>query len=128
MSEFTAEDFRLDMIKHLSRMKVGTEWVGEDNDEDYFPNYGYDIGYQFELPGYGTVKTLDSQGMYKDTDEYLDASTSWNVHLIVECQGRCFKFKGTGDSWGCDDSIENHCEEVQAIQKTITVWEKKHDY
>jgi len=121
MNEWSAKDLELAMRQHLE---------DEGNDYDYFCNYGHyyrDEGYSFELPGFGTVETVEGQGMYSTVHgEPSGSYTEWEVYFVVKVDGRFFKFSGHDSSWD-SPGIEN-VEEVEPVEKVYLDWEPKHDY
>lgn len=118
---FTAEELWRDLKEYQDY---------EGHDYDYIHNYGYcylDENYTFELPGYGTVETIEGQQMYKAVHgEAAGSYTEWDVYFIVKVDNRYFRFSGYDSSWD-SPGIEN-VEEVEPVEKTVKVWERKVDY
>lgn len=120
MADFDAEQLWAAMIDYLEE---------EGSDYDYFGNYGhyYRDNHSFELPGYGTVETIEGRGMGELVyGEAAGDYTEWDVYFIVKVDNRFFKFSGHDSSWD-SPGIEN-VEEVESVEKTVTVWERKVDY
>lgn len=126
MSEFTVEDVEK-AIKSTNSWGEGFyETVIFDEVWNKIPGYESST---FEVPGLGTATVLEvetgkGRGTVVDPDYYADPV--WNNWVIFELQGRYFRLNGKYDSW--DGSGPSDLEEVEKIEKTITVWEKKLDY
>lgn len=117
MNDWTADQLKEDLIKYQD---------DDGNDIDYMCNYGYHAGYSFDLPGYGTVITVEIQPWREQVNEFAGSYTDWVVYFVVKVQDRFFKFSGVDSSWD-SPGIEN-IDEVEPVAKTVTVWEKRLDY
>jgi hypothetical protein len=125
---------RLDDILGESEDDTWAEWWPEYTGSNaFFHTLSGETGYgsDFKLPE-GVVDKVDGGlhvkglGFFKKVEVYTDNYNTYegraDTNLVFEFDGNTYRVEGTFDSH--DGGVWGGIEDVKAVEKTITVWER----
>lgn len=121
----TFDEITADNLDHILKQD-GHQFVGRNYDYEYWDfMYEASPGMQVDLLGYGVVEVVDAI-IGKDNAVYRGEDT-YDNYIILKVGDRFFKKTGYYSSWD-GGGMDGPWFEVEKIEKTIYVWEKRLDY